>query len=104
LQDATAGTGPKVDIVNLTGVAAGAVPKAVVVGSSGVTAGAVQLQGSNATGEDDLPSDWTSIGSPTTVTAGTGATLAGGATAYRRVRAVVTTPIVGGTATVVHTS
>lgn len=99
--DATAGVSPYVD--QASQVAEGGkrgkslVPIGLAIASSTVVAGAVQLQGS-----DDART-WTPIGTPTSLVAGQAVQLQGGSTAYRHVRAVFTTPVVGGTATVAVT-
>lgn len=101
LSSATAGVGATVDVASTLGNGSPVIPHAVAVAESGVTAGAVQLQ-SGVAGAGGIT--WTAVAAGQNLVAGTGVTLTapGGAVAF--IRAVVTTPVVGGKVTVVITS
>jgi len=98
--DGSNGYGQIIDVASSFGGGAAAIPSAVAVSDSGVTAGAVQLQSgvASATGIT-----WTNVGSAQNMVAGTGVKLTSPGAAVALIRALVTTPIVGGTVTVVIT-
>lgn len=107
LDNASGGFGAVVDITSQLGLATGLgitpVVRGAVVSESGVTAGAVALQPGTA-GPTGIV--WGTVATPTAVPTATGggATLnTVGVSGTTHVRAVVTTPIVGGKATVTIT-
>lgn len=90
LKDATTGVG---EAVELNGVRTFT---AYIVGNGAVSAGAVQLEQAH---RKDFTGTWAALGAVTTVVANTVAAITTAGTA-KAVRARVTTPITGGTVTV----
>lgn len=101
LQSATAGVGATVDVASALGNGSPVIPHGVAVAESSVTAGAVQLQTGVATASGIT---WTAVAAGQNLVAGTGVTLTAPGAPAAFIRAVVTTPVVGGKVTVVITS
>lgn len=101
LANANNGIGSTVDVASLLGNGVAVIPKAVAVAESSVTAGAVQLQTgvNSATGIT-----WTAVAAGQAVNPGAGLNVTAPGAPAAFVRAVVTTPIVGGKVTVVITA
>lgn len=90
LKNAASGTSEGVDVAGCSNLAF------YVVGGAGVSAGAVTLEESH---DKDFAGTWTPIGTAVTVIIGVAAPVKVNATA-KAVRARITTPVTGGTATV----
>ena len=95
LHDATDGYGSVVDVSNLSRTGTFA---AVAVASTGVSAWAAVLERLGSDGK------WKQIGEPVELQRGQGVPLHGGLSNYAQLRSAVTTPVVGGTVTVLLTS
>lgn len=101
LSGASAGFGRTVDVAGELGNGVAVNPRGVAVAESTVTAGAVQLQSGVASA---IGIAWTNVGAAVSLVAGTGVTLNNPGAPVAFVRAVVTTPVVGGKCTVVITA